>query len=413
MMKQSLRFYFSLICIGVIAGLVGVMLTFLLHHIQHFAFGYGTNGVEMSFREGVQQSSYTQRIIALSICGVIVGLGWYLLQRYGAKLISVNKSLEKPQQGVPFFTTIAHALLQIVTVGFGSPLGREVAPREMSVAFASAWVRKIKLSDDDAKLLLACASGAGLTAVYNVPLAATIFILETMVLTFTKRSLASALICVVTATLVSRAFLGDLVQYAHLPTPPLNTSLFIFAILIGLIIGITANVFQFTAKKLPLLPRTSKRIVPFSIVAFLITGIISLYQPEILGNGKAGNQLTFGELITWNQSLQLFALKWVAVLLALAAGAYGGLITPSMMLGSTLAYALAVAWNFFFPSISLEAVAIVGACAFLGISLKMPLTSVAFLLELTRSSAEMLMPLSIAMAAAVIGDKCYQKWKKG
>lgn len=407
-MKQSFRFYFSLICIGVIAGLVGVMLTFLLHHIQHFAFGYGADGMEMSFREGVQQSSGIQRITALAICGVLVGGGWYLLQRYGAKLISISKSLEKPQQGVPFFTTISHALLQIITVGLGSPLGREVAPREMSVAFASAWVRKIKLSDDDAKLLLACASGAGLTAVYNVPLAATIFILETMVLTFTKRSFAAALICVVTATLVSRAFLGDLVQYAHLPTPSLNSALFIFAILIGLIIGVTANIFQFTAKKFPLVPRTSKRIVPIAILAFIIIGTISLFQPEILGNGKAGNQLTFAELITWHESLQLFALKWIVVLLALAAGAYGGLITPSMMLGSTLAYALAIGWNLIFPSVSLEAVAIIGACAFLGISLKMPLTSVAFLLELTRSSAEMLMPLTIAMASAAIADKLYQ-----
>ena len=411
-MKQSLRFYFSLICIGAIAGLVGVLLTFLLHHIQHFAFGYGADGVEMSFREGVQQSSTTQRMTALAICGVLVGAGWYLLQRYGAKLISISKSLEKPQQGVPFFTTIAHALLQIITVGLGSPLGREVAPREMSVAFASAWIRKINLSDDDAKLLLACASGAGLTAVYNVPLAATIFILETMVLTFTKRSFAAALICVVTATLVSRAFLGDLVQYAHLPTPQLNTALLVFAAVIGLIIGVMANIFQFTAKKFPLVPRTSKRIVLIAMIVFLLIGGISIYQPEILGNGKPGNQLTFGEMITWNESVQLFALKWIVVLLALAAGAYGGLITPSMMLGSTLAYALAVGWNLFFPSISLEAVAIIGACAFLGISLKMPLTSVAFLLELTRSSAEMLMPLSIVMATAVIADKLYQRIMK-
>lgn len=411
-MKTSLRFYFSLIGIGIIAGLVGVVLTFLLHHVQHFAFDYGANGVEVSFREGVQQSTPAQRMFALTLCGGVVGFGWWMLQRYGAKLVSIKKSLEQPQQGVPFFTTIAHVLLQIITVGLGSPLGREVAPREMSVAFASAWVRKIKFSDEEAKLLLACASGAGLTAVYNVPLAATIFILETMVLSFTKRSLASALICVVTATLVSRAFLGDLVQYAHLPTPDLNSQLFLFAIFVGLIMGLGANIFQFTANKFPFLPRNRKYIVPLAILAFMLIGGISLFQPEILGNGKAGNQLTFAELISWNESLQLFGLKWLAVLLALAAGAYGGLITPSMMLGSTLAYVLAIGWNLFFPNVSLEAVAMMGACAFLGISLKMPLTSVAFLLELTRSSAEMLMPLSLTMAAAVVADKCYQRWLK-
>ena len=64
--------------------------------------------------------------------------------------------------------------------------------------------------------------------------------------------------------------------------------------------------------------------------------------------------------------------------MALAAGAYGGLITPSMMLGSTIAFAAAAAWNSFFPEMSSESAAVVGAAVFLGVSLKMPLTAIAF-----------------------------------
>ena len=41
--------------------------------------------------------------------------------------------------------------------------------------------------------------------------------------------------------------------------------------------------------------------------------------------------------------------------MALAAGAYGGLITPSMMLGSTIAFTAAAVWNSFFPEMSSEA----------------------------------------------------------
>ncbi|MGQ9444751.1 hypothetical protein ACTHGP_04920 [[Pasteurella] aerogenes] len=39
-----------------------------------------------------------------------------------------------------------------------------------------------------------------------------------------------------------------------------------------------------------------------------------MFHPEILGNGKAGNQLTFGELLTWQESVQLMALKWLVVI---------------------------------------------------------------------------------------------------
>ena len=69
--------------------------------------------------------------------------------------------------------------------------------------------------------------------------------------------------------------------------------------------------------------------------------------------------------------------------MALAAGAYGGLITPSMMLGSTIAFAAAAAWNSVFSEMPSESAAVVGAAVFLGVSLKMPLTAIVFILELT------------------------------
>lgn len=83
-----------------------------------------------------------------------------------------------------------------------------------------------------------------------------------------------------------------------------------------------------------------------------------------------------------------------------------------MRLGSTLAYSLAIGWNTFFPHRSLQGAAIIGACAFLGIVQKMLLTAIIFLLELTRRKAEFLMPLTLAMAGAMLTDKLYQSLRK-
>lgn len=411
-MKLNSRFYLSLIYIGIIAGLIGTCLTYLLHYIQHFAFGYGLNGEDMSFREGVLQSSPERRWMVLTLCGLVAGLGWFAIHRFGKPLRSIKEGLDEPQQGVPFFKTVAHALLQIITVGLGSPLGREVAPREISVAFGSLWVRRMGLTDVDAKLILACASGAGLTAVYNVPLAATIFILETMVMSMSTRSLGAALVTVVIATCVSRFFLGDLVQYHQVVPFEINPPLLVFAGIIGILTALLVQAFRFSGEKVPFWKRTDKRMMVLAVVLFSLIGAISMIQPEILGNGKAGNQLTFGEMLTWQESVQLLGLKWIVVILALAAGAYGGLITPSMMLGSTFAYALAIGWNTLFPHLSLEGAAIVGACVFLGIMQKMPMTSIVFLLELTRSNAETLMPLTLAMGTAIATERLWKKYRK-
>ena len=193
---------------------------------------------------------------------------------------------------------------------------------------------------------------------------------------WTQQAVAAALLTSVTATAIARIGLGDVQQYhpAHLDV---NIPLLWFAAAIGPVLGTTAVWLQRSAKKFPFLKRNDPKIIPLAIALFALIGIVSVWFPEILGNGKAGNQLT------------------------LAAGAYGGLITPSMMLGSTIAFAAAAAWNTFFPAMSSESAAVIGAAAFLGVSLKMPLTAIVFILELTYAPAALLMPLCITMAGAV------------
>ena len=394
------KLWFALAAAGVIGGLVGIVLTELMHFIQHTAYGYGADGAYISFREGVARASEGRHLGVLILCGMLAGGGWWLLKALGKPLIGIKAALNQPLQGLPFLTTVFHVLLQIITVGLGSPLGREVAPREMTAAFAFAGGRRLGLDEDEMRLLIACASGAGLAAVYNVPLASTLFILEAMLGVWTQQAVAAALLTSVIATAVARIGLGDVQQY-HPANLAVNTSLLWFSAVIGPILGATAVFFQRTAQKFPFIKRDNIKIIPLAVCMFALIGVISVWFPEILGNGKAGNQLTFGGLTDWQHSLELTAVKWLVVLMALAAGAYGGLITPSMMLGSTIAFAAAAAWNSLFSEMPSESAAVVGAAVFLGVSLKMPLTAIAFILELTYAPVALLMPLCTGMAGAV------------
>ncbi|HFC8514898.1 TPA: chloride channel protein [Neisseria lactamica] len=394
------KFWFALAAAGVIGGLVGIVLTELMHFIQHTAYGYGADGVYTSFRKGVARASEGRRLGVLILCGMLAGGGWWLLKRFGKPQIGIKAALKQPLRGLPFLTTVFHVLLQIITVGLGSPLGREVAPREMTAAFAFAGGRRLDLDEDEMRLLIACASGAGLAAVYNVPLASTLFILEAMLGVWTQQAVAAALLTSVIAAAVARIGLGDVQQY-HPANLAVNTSLLWFSAVIGPILGATAVYFRRSAEKFPFLKRDNPRIIPLAIALFALIGAIAVWFPEILGNGKAGNQLTFGGLTGWQYALELAAVKWLVVLMALAAGAYGGLITPSMMLGSTISFAAAAAWNSVFPEMPSESAAVVGAAVFLGVSLNMPLTAAVFVLELTYAPAALLMPLCTGMAGAV------------
>lgn len=391
------------VLVGIFAGIVGIVFTNLLHVIQHFTFGYN----DLSFGVGVAQASGERRVWALLACGLVGGIGWVLIHRYGGKLVEVKDAVKDVTKEMPPVTTLIHSTLQIITVAMGSPLGREVAPRQATSALITWVMRYVKLTNENRSLLIACASGAGLAAVYNSPVSATIFVLETLLLTWNVRALSSAFIACGIAIFVVRLGLGDTVQY-DMPQPVMIGNFAEFSVLIGIIIGVAVVFFDKSQAYLPKFDRKSPKMILLSVIAFGLVGLMAVYFPAILGNGKPGNQLTFAHLVPWEYGLGLFAAKWAAVLLAMGAGAYGGKITPSMMLGSTLALVVAIAWNFAIGPISIGLSAFLGAVVFLGLAQKMPLTSSVFMLELSRFSVELLFPIALAMGMGMIT----QAWLK-
>ena len=107
----------------------------------------------------------------------VAGIGWWALRRFGSPLVSIGNAVGKAQR-IPVLTTAVHDLLQIVTVGLESPLGREVAPREIGALLASLLSRGRRLTAEESRIMIACGAGAGLAAISNVPLGRSLFALE-------------------------------------------------------------------------------------------------------------------------------------------------------------------------------------------------------------------------------------------
>jgi H+/Cl- antiporter ClcA len=85
---------------------------------------------------------------------------------FSTVLVSIRQAVQKGGR-MPFWATLTHAILQIVTVGLGSPLGR-VVPRELGAALATRLCARANLTPECTRIKIACGAGAGLAAVYNV-----------------------------------------------------------------------------------------------------------------------------------------------------------------------------------------------------------------------------------------------------
>src|SRR5689334_21929793 len=82
---------------GAITGFGGMLLALLLRLVQHFAYGYSVGAVhpDESFLEGVLAAPSPRRFLALSICGVVAGFGWWAIRRFGLPLVSISDAVNK------------------------------------------------------------------------------------------------------------------------------------------------------------------------------------------------------------------------------------------------------------------------------------------------------------------------------
>ena len=408
--KNYLTRLIAVVLTGLLAGISGMVLALILHAIQHLAFGYSPGQIVSaeSFLQGVTDSSWPRRLSAIVAGGAIAGFGWWLLGRYGQKRVSIASAVANPSVAMPAGTTTIHALLQIVTVALGSPLGREVAPREMGALGAGMVARKLGLMADETRTLVACGAGAGLAAVYNVPLAGALFSLEVMLLSFSWEKTLAAIITSAIAAWTATLGLGEESQY-HFTSDILPHSFLWWAIIAGPILGAGAWLFRKATSTARSHVRSNWQMPVFCLLAFSLLAALSLYFPQLPGNGKGPMQLALSDELGFPGAAMLLALKMVVILAVLRGGAEGGLLTPGLAVGGLTSLLLCMLWQQLLPGGDYGSFALVGAAAFLAASMQMPLTAVALVMEFTHMDHSYLAPTLLCAAGAFLTCRILDK----
>lgn len=385
------RFWMLVALIGLAAGIGGAALIELLRTVQHIAWSYHSG----DFLDGVKRTSSAQRVLVLAIGGAVAGGGVMLLARRGAGDVSETIWLRGAR--VPFWASIARGVHSIVIVALGASLGREAAPQQVGAATASALSDWAQLPDWQRRLLVACGAGAGMAAVYNVPLGGALFALEVLLGTLTLPLVLPALATSMIATAVAWVALPTGPTYA-IPSYPVSGSQIVWAVIAGPIAGLAAIAWvRVIARAHALRPSGWMRLAA-PIVVFTALGALAIAYPQLLGNGKPVVQLALVARLSVALLAVLLVLKPLVTAACLGSGAPGGLFTPTLAYGVLLGGLLGEGWAQIWPGAPLGGYAIIGGAAVLGASMQGPLAAVVLLLELTRHAV----PILIAVVEATV-----------
>jgi H+/Cl- antiporter ClcA len=391
------RFWLMVVLTGIATGLFGDLLMWALFTVQHLAFDYHSGELQTA----VERVSDERRVVVLVIAGLFGAVAWYLVRRYlKDESTEIDDSIWNGDGRLGPRRSLATSVISEIVIGMGASIGREAAPKLMGGVSGSVLAGWGRLSPAQRRLLVACGGGAGLAAVYNVPLGGALFTAEILMGSLSLPTILPALACSWTATATAWLYLPDHATYVDVPAFGFTASLLVWALLVGPVIGVVASGYVRLIGWVSHHRASGRRLLIAFPIALCTLGLIGTEYPELFGNGKdMAHSVFLGEgglaLLA-----ALFVLKPLVTALCLAGGGSGGVFTPTLSTGAVLGGFLGGAWSLLWPGTPLGAFAMVGAAAMLGASMQAPLTALALVLELTHSGFQIMVPMMAALVIA-------------
>jgi H+/Cl- antiporter ClcA len=265
--------------------------------------------------------------------------------------------------------------------------------------FATGWLKRLSVRDRE--ILLACAAGAGLGAVYAVPLGGALFAVRIMLKSWHPRALGAALITSSLAVAVASFVTHD---QPNLNWPNLQVSyrLIGYALVLApltLVLGLAFNRLMASARRAAL--TRSWLLIPAIAGAGLLIGVCSRWWPELPGNGKSILSATLAGGMTMATAAIVLVLKPILTAAFLRAGARGGMLTPALATGAAAGTLLVLIINAVAGTqYHVPAVSMAGAAGVLAITQRAPFWAAIFVWELARPPLWLLLVFLVAALSA-------------
>ena len=309
-------------------------------------------------------------------------------------------------------TIASCAVTSSITIGSGGSAGREGPTVQIGAAVGSTIGQLLHLSTERMRVLVGCGAAAGIAASFNAPLAGVLFALEIILGDFTIHTFSPIIIASVIGTVTGRALEGNEVTF-NVPVHELvHPAEIIFYLILGMLCGIVARLFTYIYFYTHKVFEDKLKISDFykPAIGGLIVGIISIFIPQILGNGyDVMEQALTGQLF-WGFAFLLVFMKIICTSITLGSGGMGGVFAPSLFIGAMLGTAFGSSIHFIFPTLSAsaETYSVVGMGAVAGAVMQAPLTNILMLFELTNDYT-LILPI---MTTCIAASYTYQRFTK-
>ncbi len=373
--------YLSLmaVVIGAVSALVAYALVWLIAVITNLSYFHHYSS---AFISPDQHHLGLLSALVPAIGGLIIGF----MARYGSEKIrghGIPEAIEAilvDQSRMDVRVAVLKPISSAISIGTGGPFGAEGPIIMTGGAFGSLFAQLFRLSAAERKTLLVAGASGGMAAIFATPIAAVLIAVELLLFEWKPRSLVPVGVASIVASALRIPLLGKGPIFPVPPHQALDGKELLIALVIGLIAGLgssflTLLVYWFE----DLFTRLPIHWMWWPVIGGLCVGLGGLVNPRVLGVGYDTIHALLRGDVVGSALLGLLIGKALVWSIALGSGTSGGVLAPLLIMGG----ALGAVEAHFFPGGDVGLWAMISMAAMMGGTMRSPLTSIVFTLELT------------------------------
>ncbi len=379
---------------GAVAGLLIILFRWSIHGIEalYLQAADDFTSLDSLWRAALPFMS----AVFITVLCLLIGMRHY---RLGIPFVIHRIKLSYGM--MPWRNTIHQFFGGIAALCAGFSVGREGPSVHLGAFGASTIGTYLQLPYNAIRILAGCGIAAGISASFNTPLAAVLFVMEVVLREYRIHVFVPIMLASTTGALLTRNLLPTEHDVTSIPIISLSNWHLPYLILMGIALGVIATFFN---KSLMRTMRTFSRwhLAFRLLLAAFVTAAIGYFVPQALGaeTGVIHSAMSQPEAI--GLICAIFIAKIVLTVAALGLGVPGGIVGPVFGIGVLAGTLLA-----FLPSLIIGdsstagTYAVLGMAGMLAATIHAPLAALVTVMELA-GNPELVVPAMLVITASYV-----------
>lgn len=369
-------------------------------------------------------------VAGIFLCVILVRL-FLRKEPYEKSLSGVIVQTSRGTSCVKRYHCWAHIFTSGICVGLGGSAGLEAPIALTGSAIGSNFSRLVRTGAETRTLLLACGGAAGISAIFNSPVAGALFACEILLPSFSVPALVPLLMASASAAVVSQLLY---VEHPFLESSSdWNTINLPFYVILGVVAGLISAYTIHFAVRIGAFASKYRNVWLKALAGSVVLAVMLFFLPGLRGEGYgfinalvSGSEsalmrgsplegLVTGGWVFLIACISLVLLKIFSSSATIESGGDGGIFAPSMFIGAMTGFCVSRFFNLLFPALGFDyhlneanflAVGMGGVLA--GV-MHAPMTGMFLIAEMT-GGYKLFIPLMITVALSSFISKRIMKY---